>query len=83
MRWLAISVLAAGMLTGAGCTSSKPPEHRQGADANSAAGKLGQAAHKMAVEADKAGRVMGQKLQKAAKDAHAGWKEAEQRDQKR
>lgn len=44
-------------------------------EANTAAGKLGQAAHKVAVEADKAGRVIGRKLDKAAHDAKEGWNE--------
>ena len=49
-------------------------------DANSPAGKLGQAAHKAAVEADKAGRVVGRELNKAAHDAHEGWKEEARKD---
>jgi hypothetical protein len=44
-------------------------------DANTPAGKVGQAAHKAALEADKAGRVVSRKLQQAAHDAHEGWKE--------
>ena len=44
-------------------------------EANTPAGKIGQAAHKVAIEADKAGRVVGRKLDKAAHDAREGWNE--------
>ena len=49
-------------------------------DPNTAAGKVGQAAHKAAVQVDKAGRVVGRKLDKAAHDVHEGWKEASRSD---
>jgi hypothetical protein len=62
--------------------SNESPEERH-RDANTAAGKLGQAAHKVAVEADRAGRVVGQKLEKAAHDAHEGWQEASRNDRKK
>jgi hypothetical protein len=69
--------LSAGLLIS--CMSNETPEQRH-RDANTAAGKLGQAAHKAAVEADRAGKVVGQKLQKAAHDAHEGWEEASRKD---
>lgn len=56
------------------CSPSESEEQRRH-DANTVAGKLGQAAHKAAVETDKAGRVIGKKLDKAAHDAKEGWQE--------
>lgn len=78
-QYLAGAILTLSLL--ASCTSPKPVEQRRG-DANTPAGKVGQAAHKVAVEADKAGRVIGSKLNKAAHDAHEGWKEAARTDGK-
>ncbi len=63
----------------AGCGSRESPEQRR-EDANTPAGKVGQAAHKAATAADKAGRVVARKLEKAAHDAHAGWNEAASKD---
>jgi len=63
-----------------GCAPQETPEQRRQA-ANTAAGKLGQAAHKAATEADKAGRVIGRQLKQAAHDAHEGWKEDARKDQ--
>lgn len=54
---------------------SQETEEQRHREANTVAGKLGQAAHKAAVETDKAGRVIGKKLDKAAHDAKAGWEE--------
>ncbi len=71
--------LCAGLMVFASCGPHESPEQRQ-RDANTPAGKVGQAAHKIAVEADKAGRVVGRKLDKAAHDAHEGWKEAARSD---
>lgn len=73
-------LLAAALLASLGCRPA-PSEQQRHADANTPAGKLGQAAHKAAVEADKASREIGRKLDKAAHDAHEGWKEAERKDQ--
>ena len=67
-------------LSACGSRQSKEEQHRQ---ANTPAGKVGQAAHKMAVEAGKASRAVGRQLDKAARDAHAGWKEAARKDQER
>lgn len=61
------------------CGRRETQEQRHG-DANTPAGKVGQAAHKVAVEADKAGRVIGRKLDKAAHDAHEGWNETASKD---
>jgi hypothetical protein len=63
-----------------GCSrTSESPQQRQ-ADANSAAGKVGKAAHRVAVETQKAADAAGRKLAKAAHQAHEGWKEAAQED---
>jgi hypothetical protein len=81
IRWHG-AVLIAGLLTLAGCGYRETPEERS-RDANTPAGKVGQAAHKVAVEAGKATRVVGRQLDKAAHDAHEGWKEASRKDQQR
>lgn len=70
------------LLASAGCGPRESDQERH-RDANSAAGKAGQVAHKVAVEANKAGRAVGRQLDKAAHDAHEGWKEAARKDQKR
>jgi len=70
-------MVAALVLGGCGPRENAEQKH---SDANTPAGKLGQAAHKVAVEADKAGKVAAQKLQKAAHDAKAGWNEDAQKD---
>ncbi len=74
------SIALAGLFFLGACGSHESREQQQ-RDANTPAGKVGQAAHKVAVKADKAARVIGQKLDKAAHDAHAGWKEAGRTDQ--
>ena len=67
-------ILVAGLLALQACAprESEDDRHRE---ANTPAGKLGQAAHKAVVQADKAGRVIGRDLDKAAHDAREGWKE--------
>lgn len=77
-RWAKVLIFT-GLLALTSCTSHESREDRQ-KDANTPAGKVGQAAHKVAVEADHAGRVVGRKLEKAAHDAHAGWQEAASKD---
>lgn len=71
------------LLVFTGC-GPRESEAQRNHDANTPAGKAGQAAHRAAVELDKAGRVIGQKLDKAAHDAHEGWNEdaRKQRDKK-
>lgn len=72
-------LLLATLLTLSGCAprESEAERHRE---ANTPAGKLGQAAHKVTVEADKAGRAVGRSLDKAAHDAREGWKEDAHKD---
>ena len=74
------TLILAGALALGGCSSHESAEQRH-SDANTPAGKVGQAAHKVAVEADKAGKVAARKLQQAAHDAKAGWNEDAQKDQ--
>lgn len=74
MRHTLILCLAAVSLLMNSCVSHETQVERHD-EANTPAGKVGQAAHKAAVEADKAGRVIGKKLEQAAHDAHEGWKE--------
>jgi hypothetical protein len=75
---LFLALAALGTSVACGSRQSEEQRHR---DANTPAGKVGQAAHKAAVEAGKASRAIGRKLDKAARDAHAGWKEAARKDQ--
>ncbi len=72
-------VLFFGLVTLSACGSGESESERRH-DANTPAGKVGQAAHKVAVEVDKAGQVIGRKLDKAAHDAHEGWKESARKD---
>lgn len=67
-------ILVTGFLLLNACGPRESTAERQ-RDANTPAGKVGQAAHKAAVEADKAGRVIDRELKQAAHDARAGWKE--------
>jgi outer membrane murein-binding lipoprotein Lpp len=75
----AVVAVVSSLLLLSACTSRESTEERHH-DANTPAGKAGQAAHKVAVEMDKAGRVIGRKLDKAAHDAREGWDEAAQKD---
>ena len=75
------AIVLASLLLAINACGSRESEAEQHRDANTPAGKAGQAAHKAAVEADKAGRVIGRNLEKAAHDAHEGWKEAARKDQ--
>ena len=79
LRVFAAALLLSAMLSVSGCTSTESEAQRH-ADANSAAGKLGQAAHSVAVHAEKAAKVAGRKLDKAAHQAHEGWEESARRD---
>jgi hypothetical protein len=77
------AIFLAGLLLAINACNSRESQAERRRDANTPAGKVGQAAHKAAVEADKAGQVIGRKLEKAAHDAHEGWKEAAQKDQEK
>lgn len=80
MHRLGTTFIFVALLALSSC-SSRESEADRHKDANTPAGKVGQAAHTVAVEADKAGRVINRKLEKAAHDAHEGWKEAARKDQ--
>jgi len=73
------ALLAVALLSLAACRPTESEAQRR-QEANTPAGKLGQAAHKAAVEVDKAGRAVGRQLDKAAHDAREGWKEDARRD---
>ncbi len=76
-----IRMILAGLIMLGSCGPHETQEQRH-REANTPAGKVGQAAHKVAVEADKAGRVIGRKLDKAAHDAREGWNEDSRKDRR-
>jgi len=78
-RYLLVATMAVLAILSA-CSSPQSETERQ-RQSNTAAGKVGQAAHKVAVEAGKASQQIGRELNKAARDAHAGWKEAARKEQ--
>ena len=78
LKYFSVLTVAAALTLGA-CGPRETADQKH-ADANTPAGKLGQAAHKVAVEADKAGKVAARKLERAAHDAKAGWNEDAQKD---
>ena len=67
-------------LTACGSRETAGEKHE---DANTPAGKLGQAAHKIAVQANRASQAIAQDLKKAAHDAHEGWKEEKRKSRER
>jgi hypothetical protein len=72
--------IALALLSLAGCIGSGQNQEQRRADANSAAGKLGKAAHSVAVQSGKAANAVGKDLGKMAREARAGWQEAAQQD---
>jgi hypothetical protein len=81
MQQSRLALLAlAGFLAFASCGTHESEAQRH-QDANTPAGKVGQAAHRAAVEADKAARAIGKKVDKAAHDAREGWNEDAHRNQ--
>lgn len=78
-----LPVFVAGFMMLSGCGPRQSAEERH-QDANTPAGKLGQAAHRATVEANKASQVIRRQLDQAAHNAHEGWKEdaRKQRDKK-
>ena len=69
------AILLTGLVALGACRSSEPKPHDERDAADTAAGKLGQAAHKAVVEANKDAKAMGRQINKAAREAHAGWNE--------
>ena len=67
-------VVLAGLVASAACAPRQSATEKR-EEANTPAGKVGQAAHRATVEAEKAGREISRKLDKAAHDAKEGWKE--------
>ncbi|MCU1292017.1 MAG: hypothetical protein JWP08_867 [Bryobacterales bacterium] len=72
--------VALALLPLAGCVGSGQGEDQKRADANSAAGKVGKAAHAAAVQSGKAASAVGKDLSKMARQAHAGWQDAAQQE---
>jgi flagellar biosynthesis/type III secretory pathway protein FliH len=70
------AVLMAALLWLGACTSSRETRGERDADANSPAGKFGQAAHHAADKLNKAAAEANRKIDKAAHDARAGWNQA-------
>jgi hypothetical protein len=81
MRVAAASLLMTGLLSLGACTNSEHTSSRH-SDADSPAGKLGQAAYHAKVDLKRAAAEADRKLQKAARDARAGWQQAERTDSK-
>ncbi len=79
----AVTLLLAGSLVFLGACSKHETADQQRHEADTVAGKMGQAAHRAAVQADKAGRALGRQMAHAAHDAHEGWKEDAQRTKDR
>lgn len=82
MRTSFVLIVVAAVLTLCGCSQYEAPA-QQHHEANTVAGKVGQAAHRAAVATDKAGHAVGRQLEHAAHDAHEGWKEDAQRTRDR
>lgn len=68
------AIFVTGLLMLSGCGPHQSAEQRH-EDANTPAGKLGQAAHRATVEANKASQAIRRQLGQAAHDAREGWKE--------
>ena len=79
-RVLLAVVLAAGLLVSCGPKDDEQQRHH---DANTPAGKAGQAAYGASKQIGKAAKAAGKELSKAAHEAHEGWKEAEAKDKKK
>lgn len=71
-------LIAAVFATFIACGKPETEDQRHH-EANTPAGKVGQAAYGAARESGKVAKAAGKELSKAAHDAHEGWKEAERR----
>ena len=74
------TLIVIGVISLVACSSPPRPKTRSG-NADTPAGKVGQAAYKASVKIGEAGKAVGQKLNTAAHNAHAGWNEAARKDQ--
>lgn len=75
MSFLRISAVTAALILAAAACGPRETDAERHREANTPAGKMGQAAHRAAVQLDKAGHAVGRQLDKAAHDAHEGWQE--------
>ena len=73
-QWRFAVLVLAGLYATTSCGTRQSEAQRQH-DANTPAGKVGQAAHRAAVEADRAAAAVGRKVDKAAHEAREGWNE--------
>ena len=73
-------VFITALLLFSSCTAPRESETQRRADADSAAGKAGKAAHTVAIKTEKAAAIAEKKLAHAAHQAHEGWKEAARQD---
>lgn len=82
MRSFAILMVSGALLFLGACTQPESAQQRR-QEADTVAGKMGQAAHRAALAADKAGRVVGRQVSHAAHDAKEGWQQDEHRTKTR
>jgi hypothetical protein len=77
-RFALVLPIAGALILGAcGSRESEAERHRE---ANTPAGKTGQAAHSVAKEVGKAAHTVSKEIGKAAHEAREGWKEAAAED---
>lgn len=80
-RFLVIAIGSTLALTS--CIGSRESPAERERNANTAAGKVGRAAHAVAKQTEKAARAAGKKLGQAAHEAHDGWQEAARADREK
>jgi hypothetical protein len=80
--WLSLTVLGS-ILVLTSCLGSGEDAEQRHKNANTIAGKAGQAAHSVAKDSGKVAAAAARKLAKAAKEAHDGWQESAQADKEK
>ena len=76
-------VLALSVACGPSEREREARHQREEQDRNSAAFKIGEAAHELAKHAEKAAAIAGRKLDEGARKAAEGWKEKEKEDREK
>jgi hypothetical protein len=79
MRLVAAFVLGSTLILSS-CFGSNESSSQRERNADTPAGKAGQAAHKIAKESEKAAKEINKKLDQAAHQARDGWQKAAQDD---